>query len=242
MSYAATQTPDIGPMEVGGDGQYRLLGGDNRLWVKFSRKSRRIGYKSEMAGRPIYEDTDYISIQQPGERDQLVRPVREEDKHRFRKQWEAYLAEADQTPEGTPVSILFPNEPTVCDMLRDLKIYTIEQLAEVSEYGIERMGIDGRRYVAKAKATLDQSANIAQINQLERQVEDVKEQLRLAQEANKAFSEQLRALQEAREREAEEDMDPLPRRIRRRPQMANPIPDDDPLLRPVPETRRELVD
>lgn len=236
-------TSVVMPMEIGGDGHYRLPGGDSRLWVKFSKKSRRVGHKSEMAGRPIYEDVDYITIQQPGERDQLVRPVNDGDKERFRKQWDAYLAESEQTPEGTPVSLLFPNEPTVVDMLRDLKVYTVEQLSQLSEYAIDRLGIDGRRYVSKAKATLDQSANVAQINKLERQVEDMKEQLRQAQEANKAFSAQLREMMAERDRrraEPEEAEDAPPYRAPPKQRTRGPHRDDA-LQPPPPERRPELV-
>ena len=184
------------PMAPGADGNLRLSGGDTRLWVKFSRRSKRNAYKSEQEGRPIYEPVDYITVQQPGERDQVVRPVRDDDKHRFAAQWAAFQAQSDQAPDGTPVQLLFPNEAHIVELLLDLKIQTVEQLSQLSEHAIERLGMDGRKYVRKAEAALDQAANTKEVTRLGREVEDLRDENAVLKGANQDLQRRMAALEE----------------------------------------------
>jgi hypothetical protein len=196
-----------------GEGGRVQFGADDRLWVKFVRKSVRNPGKSDREGRPIYEPVDFVQIQQPGERDMLMRPVREEDKYRWPRLWEAYQAHTEQTPEGSPVQLLFPNEPHIADMMKDLRVLTIEQLAQLSEHGITRLGMDGRRYVAKAQAALDQTAAAREVGRLTRALEEEKERGQLLADNFKLLQDRFDAL----ERRMEEDEEPaLPLRRRGR--------------------------
>lgn len=191
--YFAPMAPD--PMS----GVMRLEGGDGRLWVRFERRSRRNAYKSEIEGRPIYEPIDYIKIQQPGERDQWVGPVTEAHKARFPKQWEQYQKDTEQTPEGTPVSLLFPNEPHVIELLLDLKVQTIEQLAQLTEQAIDRLGMDGRKYVAKATAAMDKSEALREVTKLTHELTAAKDELSVLREANTALQGRMQALEDLME-------------------------------------------
>jgi hypothetical protein len=206
---------------------------DARLWVRFVRKSARNAYKSDLEGRPIFEPVDYIQIQQPGERDMLMRPVKEEDKLRFPKHWEAFQANTKQAPEGTPVQMLFPNEPHITDMLIDLRILTVEQLAQLSEAGINRLGMDGRKYVARAAAAMDQSAKAAEVSRLTRELTE-------AQEKNKLMEDQMAQMRarmdslESRLRQAPLD-EPMMFPSRREPKPARArAPEPDTLYDPPP--------
>lgn len=176
-------------------GIYRPAGGDERLWVKFSRKSRRNAFRSEQEGRPIYEPVDYVTIQQPGERDQLVTPVREEHKLRFPRQWAAYQQSVDQASPGTPVQILFPNEPHITDLLLDLHIQTVEQLAQLSEHGIERLGMDGRKYVQKAKAAMEKSESIKEVTRIQHELTEAQSEIAVLKANNEQLLRRLDALE-----------------------------------------------
>lgn len=191
----------------------RLAGGDARLWVKFERKAVRNAFKSELEGRPIYEEVDYVRIQQPGERDVYNQVATEDHKRRFPQQWAQFLAGAEQLPEGTPVGLLFPNQESVKEILLDLKIYTVEQLAQLSEHAIERLGMDGRKYVLKAKAALDKSEALKEVNRVNQELQDTKDQLRVVQQANARLLERMQQLED-RMAEPESDEAPPPRRGR----------------------------
>lgn len=155
------------PMTPNAFGQLRLAGGDENLNVWFSRKSRKNSYQSEVQGRPVYEPVDYIKIQQPGERDMFEGPVTEDHKRRFADRYRQFLANVDQVPNGTPIKFLFPNQDEVVNTMLDLKILTIEQLASITEQGIERLGMDGRKYVARAQQALDRSEALREVTRLE---------------------------------------------------------------------------
>jgi hypothetical protein len=187
--YFAPMAPD--PMS----GVMRLQGGDGRLWVRFEKRSRRNAYKSEQEGRPIYEPIDYVRIQQPGERDQWVGPVTPDHKARFPRQWEQYLKETEQSPEGTPIQLLFPNEPHIIELLLDLKIETVEQLSQVTEQGIDRLGMDGRKYVGKAQAAMDKSEALKEVTKLSHELQDAQDQLGILKEANAGLHARMQALE-----------------------------------------------
>lgn len=188
--YFAPMAPD--PMS----GVMRLEGGDARLFVRFEKRSRRNAYKSDLEGRPVYEPVDYVRIKQPAERDEWVGPVTEAHKHRFPRQWEQYQKEAEQTPEGTPVELLFPNEPHVIELMLDLKIQTIEQLATITEGGIERLGMQGRKYVTKAQAAMDKSEALKEVTKLTRELADAQDELATLRGANERLQARMQALED----------------------------------------------
>jgi hypothetical protein len=218
--FATLAVDERGDVEIGG--------GDKRLYVKFSRRSRKHAFRSEQEGRPIYESVDYVTIQQPGERDQVVRPVNESDKLRFPNHWRAYLADKEQVPDGTPVQLLFPNEPHVVDLLRDLKVFTVEQLAELGEHGIDKLGMDGRKLVGRAQAAISKAENLKEVNRLTGELRNATDRLAVLEVANQKLLERIDALEEAR-------AEPAPRRGRLKPQQMVPSEPEPPAAELVPE-------
>jgi hypothetical protein len=197
------------------DGAFRIAGGDARLWVRFEKKAVKNAFKSEMEGRPIYEEVNYVRIQQPGERDVYNQPATQDHIRRFPKQWEAFQKGAEQIPEGTPIALLFPNEEAVREVLLDLKILTVEQLASCSEHAIERLGMDGRRYVAKAKAALDKSEALKEVTLLTHKYNESQDQIKVLQDANARLIERVQRLEDREAEEREEE--PVARRRGRPP-------------------------
>src|SRR5216684_3841118 len=79
-------------------------GDDNECWVEFYKRPVHMEVESEQQGRPIYKDFDYLTILFPGDKTKKVdRPVRDDDKMRFSKQWEAFAAGEEPPMEGTPL-------------------------------------------------------------------------------------------------------------------------------------------
>lgn len=185
---------DFAQMEMVGGGLARPAGGDTKLWVKFVRRSRINAAKSEAAGRPIHEACDYVQIQQPGERDRVDRPVTEWDKARFPRHWAQYQQQIEQTAEGTPVQYIFPTQPEVVELLADIHVDTVEQLAGLGETGIERLGMNGRRHVERAKAALDKSASVQEVAKLSRAIDELTEQNKILTDANVELGRRIDAL------------------------------------------------
>lgn len=151
-------------IEWNGGGKSGLVkfGNDNNLLVMFYNKSVPNALKSREQGRQINENKLYIKIQHPGETSTVIdRPMKEEDKQRFRDQWSKFVHNRTQVPEGTPIDLLFPNYPAVADNLRGMGVFTIEQCAELSAHAIDNIGRGAQEYVNRAKKYLD-SANKGQ--------------------------------------------------------------------------------
>lgn len=81
---------------------------DKRLYVTFFKDAVKNAAASVEAGRPIFEERDFIKIITPGSRDSMVAPVREGDSYteRFPAQWSRYKRNQDQNVSGTPLSQL----------------------------------------------------------------------------------------------------------------------------------------
>jgi hypothetical protein len=130
------------------------FGDDSKLFVTFRAVSVVNPVRSQEAGRPIHEMVDYVRIQQPGERDCTDRPATQMDVQRFRRQWQMYQDGRSQIPDGTLLSVLFPNNPEIVDNLKYFKISTVEQLAELNDTQIQNVGIGGRAFHDAAKKYL----------------------------------------------------------------------------------------
>lgn len=107
---------------------------DGRLHVRFFTKPRLNPDKSQEANRPIYEDTVYIEIMMPGEKNNIiVRPTRDGDFSRFHQQYALFKQGIADQVVGTPLKVLpFLTESQV-EELAWFKIRTVEQLADLSD-------------------------------------------------------------------------------------------------------------
>lgn len=94
------------------------------------------------AGRPIYEDVEYVEIMVPGDKTQTVhRPVRPTDKIEYSKQYQAWKAGHDQHAATGTLLEQWPGiSRAQVEELRHFKIRTVEQLAELSDGNAARMG------------------------------------------------------------------------------------------------------
>lgn len=141
-----------------GYGMVQYGPGDDRLVVGFFPKAVLNRSKSQASGKPIYEQVEYIKIQQPGERLNIVeRESTEHDRARFPRQYQAFLKGRSQAPEGTPISILFPSSPEIVATLTSCGVHTVQQLANLSAHGISTVGMGATEWVTKAQGYIKQS-------------------------------------------------------------------------------------
>ena len=158
------------------------FGSDERLWVEFHKKSILNRYESEIAGRPVFVARDFVKIMQPGERDCVDREVIDMDRMRFPKQWAAYQNKQEQTPPGTPLAILLPAEPEVVDTLRAQRVYTIEQLRDLTDTGMQNIGMGARELQNRARAFLEAADKHRGATELQRVNDDLSNQIGVLKE------------------------------------------------------------
>ena len=78
---------------------------DDKLHVQFSRRPKIQPAESDIAGRAIYKEIDYITIIVPGDKASIVeRPVQDYDATRFAAKYANWKANAGVVQEGTPIS------------------------------------------------------------------------------------------------------------------------------------------
>lgn len=168
-------------------------GNDSGLYVEFSIEAVHQPFKSAEAGRPIFEDTPYITIHFPGDKTKkVVRPVKMEDDDsgpadstRFPKQWAAFKNQQTQTASGTPVTEWPPLTKSQALELKSMNIHTVEQLAQLPDTACSWLGSRDLRTKAaqwletakdhagesRLQAVVDQQK--AQIEALQAQIDDI---------------------------------------------------------------------
>lgn len=173
--YIGDGLPDSGRFTMASDGTVLTGPGDASMLTIFYKRAVHNAIKSAQEGRPIYEDMDYVRIQQPGETSQVVdRPVQQSDMRRWPAQWQAYAAGKDQVAEGTPLGLLFPRHPAAIAMLQALGFMTVEHLANASATAIASIGMNGQDYVNYAQQYIKGATNGAAFHQMQMELEQTK--------------------------------------------------------------------
>lgn len=161
-------------------------------WVMFETRAVEDRAASIESGMYKAKDVDFALITPHGSRDQIDREVaewfeylaQEVKSERFPAAWlKAYRAayaewkEGRSTPlDGTPVANWPVLSPAQVKLLQDLKILTVEVLANANEETMRRLGMGAVSLVAKAKEWVAQSVtgrNVEQTVALQQQVTDL---------------------------------------------------------------------
>jgi hypothetical protein len=144
--------------------------GDENLYVQFFSHPQQDKAKTLEEGRPIFVDTEYISIMVPGDKGNVVmRSVREEDKQRFPKQYLAYKNNEEEAVTGTPLERWNFVSSAQVEELKYFGIRTVEALAEVSDTNAQKfMGIQLLKQ--RAKEYIEATAADAPIAQLQEEL------------------------------------------------------------------------
>lgn len=147
--------------------------GEKNLIVAFFPKAVRNEAKSKEAGKPIFDTKDFVKIQHPGEKLNIVeREATEIDKKRFSNHWNAYVQGKAQVPDGVPLNLLFPTSPHIEATLKQYNIHTVEQLANLSGTGITTVGMGCMEWVNKAKKYIEQAEKGVPHHQMQKMLDD----------------------------------------------------------------------
>ena len=165
-------------------------GDDSAVWAEFYLKPIKHEFKSQQAGRPIYEEKEYLRITFPGDRtktwDQPVKLTGDNngpgDPQRFPRQWQAFKSQQEQIPDGTPLEEFPAFSRARVWELKAMNIHTVEQYAGVPDGQIESLGLGSRVERDKCKAYLDRAVNMSQVTRLESENETLKADVAMLQQ------------------------------------------------------------
>lgn len=123
--------------------------------VEFYYEAVKQNFLSEQEGRPVFKQEPFIRITVPGGKHVVIRKVRNEDKQMYPQLWAAFEAGQERPKEGLPVEEWPQLTVDMVATLKAVKIYTVEQLAALSDGELSYLGMEGRKLRDQAKAFLE---------------------------------------------------------------------------------------
>lgn len=150
-------------------------------YVTFETREVEDRQASTEAGHYVARDVDYAIICPQGSRDRVERIVNEwfvhiraeVDNERFPRHWfreyeEGYKAwkEGRELPEsGVPIKTWPVISPAQVSLLLNLRVRTVEDLAQLTDEGVHRIGMGGRALKQKAIDWLESSQSSGKLVQ-----------------------------------------------------------------------------
>lgn len=109
-------------------------------------------FKSTEAGRPIYEDREFVRIITPGAARSIpVEEVTDEHKARWTAEYKIFKEGLEEAPVGTPLEKWPPMTPSMCLNLKAIHIRTVEELAQAGDNMLNDIGLGARQFRDRAK-------------------------------------------------------------------------------------------
>lgn len=128
-----------------------------------------------------YEDVVWVKIFNKGDSKNIQeRPVREEDKQRWPDHWKAFQENSEAPLNGIPLEDFPQITPAERMKLKAMHVRTIEELIELPDQQLERLGGRGRA-IHKAAREFKAYMDGEQVSDLQDEVKELKDQLKALQ-------------------------------------------------------------
>jgi hypothetical protein len=128
-------------------------------------------------GYPVFNTMTFIDKRVPNQIDHQPRPMREEDKKDFPVSWQAYVTGNEPIENGLPVEQWPQATASEVAMLRAVTVRTVEQLADLPDSGLHRLGPGGTELKNRAQKFLKEAGEKdmlrARVQELERKIEEL---------------------------------------------------------------------
>lgn len=128
-------------------------------------------------------------------------------------EWNAFYNNASVDDAGTPIELLFKNDPARAEMYKAFKVKTIERLASMSESDAQRIGMGALDDKKRAESFLARTNSAVSNSQFNLEVEALREQNASLQNSVRDLTDKLTEMLQ-RELEAGADDAPVKRRGR----------------------------
>lgn len=122
---------------------------------------------SEQQGRPIFRDEERVEIIMPGNaQTRFVAKVNSEHTQRWPKEYEAFKAGFEISPDGTPLEEWPILKRSQVLELKAIGFKTVEQVRDMNDHAIQRVGMGARMLKESALVFLDDAERIAATTRL----------------------------------------------------------------------------
>lgn len=166
-----------------------------RNYCRFYPKWVRNNFRSEQEGVEVGDYFDYVMIVSPGQpKSEVHRKANDNDRREFPQEWAAYKEGKEQRISGTPIEVLPGLARGVADMLKSLYIYTIEQMANLPDSALHKVGMGGNELRQKCQSYIGK--NSAEVTALKARVAELEAEIAILK-AKKKPGRKPKQLQEA---------------------------------------------
>lgn len=137
------------------------------VFVEFYQESVEFKAESEKEGRPIFKEIDFIRIQTPGDRNNILE-VKATDhyKQKFAREYAAYKSRSSEGAVGTILSQWPQITKSQVKEAEYFNVKTVEQLSTLNDNTVQRMGMGWMELRNKAKAYIDAASGSAETTRL----------------------------------------------------------------------------
>lgn len=129
--------------------------------VKFETQPVLMEGKSKEAGRPIYEEQEFVRITNPGSKDVWFGKVTDKHKKDYPDHYRLWKETLKNPLVGTPIEQLPFLTKSRAMEYKTMNVHTAEDLAEISDGNLSACGMGTRDERAKAKAYLASAKDTA---------------------------------------------------------------------------------
>lgn len=159
---------------------------DKKLVVIFYRDTVKNEPKSVDAGRPIFDEFDFVKILTPGSRDTFTGDATPQYQERFPMQWARYKQGREQQSSGTPLNQLPWMSIGQVAEYNALNVHTVEQLVNMPDVLAQKfMGMHGIKQ--RAQLYLDAAKDAAPTQKLQAELQKRDEQIAELQQVVQAM-------------------------------------------------------
>ncbi|MBB3355307.1 hypothetical protein FHT70_005268 [Rhizobium sp. BK049] len=173
------------------------------IYAAFSLEPVEQSFKSKEAGRPIFEDREFVRIIIAGDKNtEVYREATEADKERFHEPYARFKRGLDEREQivGTPLSQWTLLKPSQVRELEAIKIYSVEQLAALSDTMKQNLGMGAHELVAAARAFLESARNNSVASSLAAENERLRNDVERLQQQVQALADRLEDSERGNER------------------------------------------
>jgi hypothetical protein len=112
--------------------------------VRFFKHPMLHGLQSQSAGRQVFVDVDHVEIIVAGQdKQKFIGPVNEQIQARFPEEYEQFMRGQQEVRVGTPIEQWPQLTPSQVLMLKQLNIYSVEDVASLSDENVRNVGPGG---------------------------------------------------------------------------------------------------
>lgn len=155
------------------------MGFEDGVFAAFYDEAIKNEQETEKRGVPVFDEKVFINIKIPNSIDDISRPATDADKKRFPQSWQAYLTGREPTDSGFPLEQwpqLTVSELKVCHAVG---VKTVEQLANLADSGIHRLGVGGHTMKNRAKKFL---SDVGEMDRLRARVQELEAKIAKAEQ------------------------------------------------------------